>query len=352
MKNLPITTRSLPFVVVFSGVVLFLIDKVMVADKSGTFLLNLLFWVAIFQGCIALAAAAELSKAKWILPIRRELLSVYPMLLFVSVLFLLFGLQLDIYPWAEKGGFWLNKKFFFLRNLFLLVTSYLLAMKFVKDTVEGRPTKNLYAVLYLFVFVTTQSLVAFDWVMSFEYPWFSTLFGGYFFIESLYAGIAMSGVAAFFLLSKPEAGPNEQLKKTLKDVATLLFGFSLLWAGLFFAQFLVIWYGNLPEEVFYLAKRVNHSPLREMSYLVLLALFVFPFTILLSIRVKTNKTMVLIMSSVVLFGVLIERLIFLAPVTRVGLIAFGAEFALTAAFFAAAFLKQREFLSFAGPQPL
>lgn len=346
MKRLPITNKNLPFVVVLAGVVLFLFDRAVIADRNGAFLLNLLFWVAAFQGCIALAAAAELSKANWILPIRKELLSVYPMLLFVSVLFLFFGLQLDIYPWAEKGGLWLNKKFFFTRNIILLVASYVLAMKFTKDTLGDRPTKNFYAVLYLFVFVTTQSLVAFDWVMSLEYPWFSTLFGGYFFIESLYAGIALGGVAAFFLLSKPGAESNNQLNKTLKDVASLLFGFSLLWAGLFFSQFLVIWYGNLPEEVIFLAKRINHSPFRELSYMVLLALFILPFTILLSVRVKTNKFMVLIMSSIVLLGVLLERLIFIAPATDLRLITFLAEFVLTAVIFGVAFLKQREFLSF------
>jgi hypothetical protein len=345
MKNFNITERTLPLVILGAALVTFLIDKTLVADRNGTFLLNLIFWVAITQGCIALAAVSELSKAKWILPIRRELLAVYPMLLFVSILFVFFGLQLDIYPWAQEGGLWLNKKFFFARNLALLVASYILAKKFADDTLQQRPRKNLYAVLYLLAFVTTQSLVAFDWVMSLEYPWFSTLFGGYFFIESFYTGIALAGVAAFYLLSYTDGPEDPQAQKALKDVATLLFGFSLLWAGLFFSQFLVIWYGNLPEEVIFLVRRVVHSPLRELSYFVLLALFVLPFTILLSIKTKTNKRMVLGMSLLVLFGVLIERLVFLAPVTGLRPITFLAEFALAVALFALVFIKNREMLS-------
>lgn len=353
MKTLPLTNRNMPLALIGGGLVLFLIDRVASGGQAGTLLLNLVFWVAIFQGCLALAAAAEVSKAKWILPVRNELLAVYPMLLFVSILFFFFGLfGLDVYPWADGSGLWLNKTFFLARNFILLLASYVLAWKFVSDTLEERPTKNLYAVLYLFVFVTTQSLVAFDWVMSLEYPWFSTLFGGYFFIESLYAGIAIAGVAAFFLLSQPGADENVQLKKTMKDVATLLFGFSLLWAGLFFSQFLVIWYGNLPEEVIYVTKRVYQSPLREMSYFVLLSLFVLPFTILLSIKVKTSKKMVLIMSSIIMLGVLLERMVFLAPATPLRPVTFAVEFVLTGAFFAAIVLRQRQLLTRRGPGPL
>lgn len=345
MKNLNVTEKTMPLLILGAAAVTFLVDWALVAGKSGTFLLNLVFWVAAVQGCIALVASAELSKARWILPIRRELLSVYPMLLFVSVLFAFFGLQLDIYPWAREGGLWLNKKFFFIRNLALLAASYLLARKFAEETLEQRPNKNLYAVLYLLVFVTTQSFVAFDWIMSLEYPWFSTLFGGYFFIESLYAGIAMAGVAVYFLLSR-EGGPEEAgLQKTLKDVATLLFGFSLLWAGLFFAQFLVIWYGNLPEEVVFLTRRVLQPPLRELSYFVLLSMFIVPFILLLSIKVKTSKRMVLAMSLLVLLGVLVERLVFLAPATRLGPVTFLVEFALAGALLALVFLKKRELLA-------
>lgn len=346
MNRLPITSRNMPLALIGAGIVVFLIDRVASGGQGGTLLLNLVFWVTIFQGCLALAAAAEVSKAKWILPVRNELLSVYPMLLFISILFLFFGLfGLDVYPWAGGKGIWLNKTFFLVRNFLLLLASYALAWKFTNDTLEDRPTKNLFAVLYLFVFVTTQSLVAFDWVMSLEYPWFSTLFGGYFFIESLYAGIAIAGVLAFFLLSQPGADANVPLNKALKDVATLLFGFSLLWAGLFFSQFLVIWYGNLPEEIIYLTKRIYHWPLREMSYFVLLSLFVLPFTILLSIKVKTSKKMVLIMSSIVMLGVLVERLVFLAPAARLKPFIFAVEFILTAVFFAVIVLRQRQLLS-------
>jgi hypothetical protein len=309
------------FVVV--AVAFFLLENTLEPDNYGSLLLTLLFWIAIVQGCIALVAAADLAKGKWIAPLKKHLLSVYPMILLIAVLFLLISRQMHIYHWTEeKRGFWFNEWSFIIRNFLLLVVSFILAWKFARESIKESAKKNLWAALYILSFVISQSMIGFDWVMSLEYPWISTLFGGYFFIEATYVGLATAAIFCLFLLRNPSLENPDQIKKALKDVTTFMFGFSLFWAGMFFAQFLTIWYGNLPEEVVFTARRMASSPFREMSRFVLGALFFVPFIVLLSSKIKTIPVAVSLIAFLIIAGVFVERLFFLMPnVTISGLIA-------------------------------
>jgi hypothetical protein len=280
---------------------------------SGASLLPaLLFWTAFGQGVIALVAAAELTRARWILPLRPVLLGLQPLLLIFPVAFLVFARDLTVYPWTAHPTGWLRPDFFIGRNLALLLLSWLLAGGLARAIGRAAPRRGSWAVAYLLAFALNQTVIAFDWVMSFEYPWISTLFGAYFFVEAFYAGIAAAAVTAALLLERSGAMP----RSALRDAATLLFGFSLLWAGQFFAQYLVIWYGNLPQEVSFLARRILDSPLRELSTLVLGCLFLIPFLILLSRRAKSSPLITTMLAGVVLLGILLERLVFLLPVVE------------------------------------
>jgi hypothetical protein len=162
--------------------------------------------------------------------------------------------------------------------------------------------------------------------MSLEYPWISALLGGYFFIEALYGGFAVSALLCVRRSGPPSAGRAHGSRSDLSDLSILMFGFSLMWAGLFFAQYLTIWYGNIPEEVSFVAKRVSASPIRELSALVLLLLFFLPFPLLLSTRAKTNRTAVAAAAASILSGILVERYVFLAPAIRPGFGAFAIVF--------------------------
>jgi len=292
---------------------IFSIEYNLKETANGSLLVVLSFWVAPIEGCIALVAIGELTKAKWISPIKKGLLSVYPLLLLFSFLFLLTEPQLRIYPWVDKQGVWLNKNFFIMRNFILLGIVYLLSRKFAIEADKESERRITYAVVYLLAFVASQSLVAFDWIMSLAYPWVSTLFGGYFFIESIYSALALSGIFYFLLYKQSLREEFDRLRSTLKDISTLIFGFSLLWAGLFYAQYLTIWYGNIPEETSFILERISSSPFREISYSILITLFFIPFIILLSRKTKTNPYIVLIISILILSGIFIERFIFLAP---------------------------------------
>lgn len=316
--------RIIPFAL--AGGIVALTQFGPLARGGGTLLLALLFWGAAAQGCIAVVAACTLIKAKWIASVKRELLSVHPLLLFVAVLFLFLVPFVDSYPWVGREGLWFDKGFFVGRNFVLLLLAYIAARRFAAASGGDEEGKDRYAAFYLSAFVAAQSLMAFDWVMSLSYPWINTLMGGFFFIESLFAGFALSGILYAFLYGRPAPAHGQEGRSDLRDIAILLFGFSILWVGLFFAQFLVIWYGNLPEEVGFLLKRLASSPLRELSVSILVLYFLVPFFVLLPGRAKTNPFVVFAVSVAILLGVLVERFIYLAPVVPLNFGALAVHF--------------------------
>ncbi len=312
MSKLQLNTFTLGIVAVIILGIIIGLEYIFPHGSGGTLLLTLTFWIALVQGTVAVAAAGDATNSKWIGPLKKELLAFHPLILFMAFLFLFLGLKMDVFPWFENQNRWLNTPFFLTRNFVLLVISYFLARFYAKATLRNSPNKGNLAVLYLFFFVFSESLVAFDWVMSLEYPWVSTLFGGIFFMESFYAGLAIAALIAAYYVKN---GIEDQtvMTKVLRDTATFTFGFSLAWAGLFYSQFLVIWYGNLPEETSYLVRRMHYSPYDILFYLSIFLLFIAPFVGLISKRAKVIPNWVRMIALVVLAGVFIERILFILP---------------------------------------
>ena len=298
-------TTNIPAI---AGGVLFVLLAFFTSDASV--LPALLMVAAILQGLYALAAAAHLAEGKWILPARNTILSLHPLLLWLPIAFLAYSSNISIYGWTEHQTFWLSAPFFIARNMVMLLVTWALAFSFSRAALAGSEKAGVLAVLYAFAFVANQSFIAFDWVMTFDYPWISTLFGGYFFIEAMFLGWA----ALSFMAQKLTALGKAERSKTFMDVSTFIFGWSLLWAGQLFAQFLVIWYGNIPEEQLFLVRRIVDAPLRQMAILVPLFLFVIPFATLLSRAAKASNAVMTVIASLVFIGVFIERLLFIIPV--------------------------------------
>jgi len=327
-----------------------IMEGLLKSHTNGSLLLTLVFWITITEGCVALVATVEVANGKWILPLKKQLLSVYPMILIIAFMFLFLTPQLGIYPWAEHPGFWMNKRFFIARNFILLLLTFFMARKFALESMNQGKNKILYAVLYLLVFVMSQSVVAFEWVMSLEYPYINTLFGGYFFVEALYAGLAIAGVHCFLMYKGLQEYEPVAYKSTLKDTATMIFGFSLFWVGLMYTQYLVTWYGNIPEEVLFIYKRLTHSPLREFSFLMFIMLFPLTFFTLFFGKAKTNPRVVFFVSLVVILGLFLERIIFLVPVTSMSPLLITIEF-LCLCFIFFMFVQSRdEFMPDVAPQ--
>jgi hypothetical protein len=166
----------------------------------------------------------------------------------------------------------------------------------------------IYAILYAFVL----SLLAIDLIMSLDPQWVSTLFGAYYFIGSLYTALAMLLVLA--LWSRKALGLEPFLHSShFHDLGKLLLGFCLMTGDFFYSQFLVIWYGNLPEEAKYVLLRIRFSPWESLAWTVLVICFALPFVLLLSRKIKMKPFPMIILSAVILIGMWLERFLLVAP---------------------------------------
>jgi hypothetical protein len=284
----------------------------------------MLFWAAVCQGMVALAAAADLSGAKWFLPLREHMMGIYPLLFAFPALFLVFAADLSVYPWLDHPTRWLEPSFFVIRNVAMLLLTAVVAHVWVRAAHCGAPSAKVFSTLYILCFVINQSLMAFDWMMSLEPPWINTLFGAYFFIEAFYLGIATTAVVSLFRSQRDPV----RYRPVLVDSCKLIFGFALLWAGQIFAQYLTIWYGNIPEEVGYVYKRVAVQPFGGLAVFVLLAMFVLPFAILVARAAKTLPAAVIAAAGLVMAGYFVEKLVFILPAAPVHPAALALEFLL------------------------
>ena len=300
------------------------------------YLVNYVFWTGLSFGAVLFVAVLNLTNARWGRSLKRlaEGLGVFLPASFLLFWVLYFGRE-EIFPWIkepipEKAA-WLNAGFLFTRNgagLFLLT---LLSMALISCSVKAdreflsrqgggeapeegkrwraqRVLSPIFGILYAFIL----SLLAFDLIMSLDPHWYSTLFGAYYFMSSFYAALAALVLLSHLLRGSP--GLQESIHPHhLHDLGKLLFAFCLFTGYLFYVQFLVIWYGNLPEETKYIILRVRFTPWEPLGWTVLGMILVFPFPVLLRRKWKMNPAVMIPVSLVVLGGMWLERFIQVAP---------------------------------------
>jgi hypothetical protein len=264
----------------------------------------------------------------------------YPLILFMALLYLLMGMRMDIYNWTEHPNAWLNTRFFIGRNFVVMLLTFWIAHLLARAVMRDDPKKNMYAVLYILAFVTSESLIAFDWIMSLEYPWISTLFGGHFFIQSFLMGLMF---LAYVILFRTRAGVTG-LSETLRDTSKMIFAFSFLWGGFLFAQYLTIWYGNIPEEVDYILKRVDPSPYWGLSRVAMTMIFAIPFLALLSRKIKIMPGPMALVATSSAIGLIVEKVILITPVVPIDPIVVTMEFIAMLALFVLVFRVRDSFM--------
>ena len=281
-------------------------------DRSGTHLPAVLLGMAIVQGAVLLVAAATLSNAQWIAPIKQPLLALAP-LLFLFPFLVQFQyepyLQLPPYPWLTHPTSWLDPHLFAGRNIAALLALAIVGLAFRRVSLANGPSARQWAVVYIVTFVVVKTLVAVDWVMSFDFPWVSTMFPAIYMIECLYAGLALAGILCFIRELRQPGSTGD----SVYDTASLLFGFGLFWGGLTFAQYLTIWYGNIPEEVLFFTRRFALRGGLQLFAINVILLFVIPFTVFLIHRIRKSAFAVALLALVILTGLLSVRLFHILP---------------------------------------
>lgn len=164
---------------------------------------------------------------------------------------------------------------------------------------------------FLVFFIVSESIMSWDWIMSVDPHWFSTLFGWYVFASFFVSGITTIQMVTLYLKSK---GHLEYVNTShIHDLAKFMFGISVFWTYLWFSQFMLIWYANIPEEVTYFITRINDYGLLFWGAVVLN--FVFPILILINTDFKRITWILVIAGTIILTGHYIDFFNMIMPAT-------------------------------------
>ena len=136
------------------------------------------------------------------------------------------------------------------------------------------------AVMFVLVFALTFTMGAFDWLISLDPQWMSTMFAVYVFAGTFVQGIAAVTLAVVLLKERGSLGQSVG-EHQLHDLGKMLFAFSTFWAYIWVCQYLLIWYGNIPEEITHFARRTN-GPWLYLFALNFILNWIVPFTVLLT----------------------------------------------------------------------
>ena len=260
-----------------------------------SWLVGSLFVLSIALGALFFVLVHHSTQAGWSVVVRRiaeDIMATLPFLALLFVPLLAFGMG-DLFHWSHAKEY-LNTTFFVIRTAVYFAIWSALAIWFGRlsrlqdDTGDHQLTRRMRKTSLpgLLLFALTVTFFAFDWLMSLNDGWYSTIFGVYFF-----AGSAMA-FFAFFALAVIAARRNGLLAEVVTtehqhDIGKLLLTFVAFWAYMAFSQFLLIWYANLPEETSFFAQRYTGSWLTAGAVL-LFGHFLVPFFLLLSRFAKRN----------------------------------------------------------------
>ena len=178
------------------------------------------------------------------------------------------------------------------------------------DISNHKKNFRISAVFLVFFFVT-ESMMSWDWIMSLDPHWFSTLFGWYVLASMLVTAVTVIALVSIYLKSKgylPKVNDSH-----LHDLAKFMFGLSVFWTYLWFSQFMLIWYSNIPEEVTYFLTRIDDYNLPFFGMVVMN--FVFPLLILMSSDYKRSNWIIVMAGIIIVLGHYIDIFNMIMPAT-------------------------------------
>ena len=324
-----------------------------------SYITNWLYFTSVSAGGLLLAIATWITKAKWNWSIRRISQS------FVAFLPLSFLLMIPMlghgesyFPWIEmmaddivvqNKSAYLNMPFLVARNVLGLALLFGVALYFVylalrpdmglsaqqmlakgerseawrarltrgwmgqeREEVRSYKRMTVIAPAFVIIYAVVMTMLSYDWVMSLEPHWFSTMFGPWFFMGAFWIGIAATALWSVYLRTQHEDFHRNIGLQQRHDIGKLSFAFCVFWTYLFFSQYIVIWYGKLPWEQAWIIRR-SDEVWGGLSGLVILLCFVIPFAGLIGRKPKTKPVLLAFFTSIILVGMWLERYVMLAP---------------------------------------
>ncbi|MAU25478.1 MAG: quinol:cytochrome C oxidoreductase [Flavobacteriales bacterium] len=277
------------------------------------------FFMMISLGALAFYAIQYASQSGWSPVLFRVMQAITYYLLpgALIVLAIAFFADKHLFIWMDpdvvahdkliqaKAG-WLNKTAFLIRGLIFIggwslyryfSRKFSLAQDLANDNKNFKRNFQISAGFLVF-YIYTESMMSWDWVMSVDPHWFSTLFGWYVFASMVVSGITTIALMTIYLKSK---GYMKFVNDShLHDLAKYMFGFSVFWAYLWFSQFMLIWYANIPEEVTYFVTRIEDY---TIPFFTMFALnFIFPFLVLMNSDYKRIPWFIVMAGMIILVG--------------------------------------------------
>jgi len=272
-----------------------------------SYLWSYLFFLGLTLGSIAVVMLHNVTGGAWGVVARQFLLSAARLVPLMLVLFIpvLLGMK-HLYAWMDPDqvaqdrilqhkSAYLNFWFFFARllvyfaiwiGLIVLIHTWLVRQDRARDPERARRVQRFSGV-GLIVYGLTMTFASVDWVMSLDRHWFSTIFGFLFIVGQTLSTFAFVIVIVAILHARR---PLSDLvtRGHFQDLGNLLLTFVILWAYISFSQYLIIWSGNVPEEVTWYTQRMGTATLRALALALILLHFFLPFALLLSRKTKSE----------------------------------------------------------------
>lgn len=310
------------------GLIVHASDDQFMTRLMGGLLSNGYFYFCIGLGALFFLALNYATEAGWYAYIKRPIEAIAMFLpygtglLAVVLLAITFMDGAHVYGWMDpelldegshhydkildQKDFYLNKTFFWIRTVAYLATYLIFLRGFRKRSLEEDRVGGTEihfrnyrkGALFLVFFAVFSSTSAWDWVMSVDWHWFSTLFGWYTFAGMWVSTMVVLVILVLYLKKKgymPKVNESH-----IHDIGKWMFAISFLWSYLWFSQFMLIWYANIPEEVTYFVARIEEH--QFLYFFMFFINFAFPMLILMSRDAKRHAGILTFVGIIILLG--------------------------------------------------
>lgn len=284
------------------------------------YLWGFLFWVHVALGCLAAVMLHHVVGGAWSYGIRRFMESAAMTLPLMAVLFIpiAFGLP-ELYLWARPEAVadsallqhkqpYLNIPFFLGRTVLYFIIWVGLAFFLNRWSLQADETPEPFnrrlktaSTLGLILYLLTATFAGFDWMMSLEPKWFSSIYGLIFVAGQALVAIALA-IVLVYLAAKEQLFSKWVSSARYNDLGNFLLAFVAFWAYIAFAQYLIIWSGSLPEEVTWYIRRTENG-WQWLAFVLIFFHFSLPFLLLLSRRIKRQAQ---VLTAIAVFVILMR----------------------------------------------
>jgi hypothetical protein len=303
-----------------------------------SYLFGYIVWITLSLGCFGLMLFHHAIRGRWSAPILRlyeaGASTLFPMaILFLPILFV--GMP-SLYPWSrpemvsnnpalQHKAVYLNPTFFTVRAILYFaiwigLTVYLTRSSLLQDRTGNQRLMDQRANVSapgIVLFILSVTFAFTDWAMSLDPMWYSTVYG-FWFVAGM--GLAASSFVALIITTRINHKPYSDVvtPQLTRDIGNLMLTFTLLWAYLSLSQFLIMWSGNLPEEITYYKRRLSPG-WNEMGTFLIVFQFLVPFIALLSGNTKRTPRLLMMVASWVLFMRVVDLFWIIVPTFRANL---------------------------------